>query len=268
MNLPRSPRDFRRFLLSSPSFHAGLWFLCARRSLAAAAPFSTCLQHRNLRTRTSMLAQVLQIFLWNEHLVKNLLISTLAKVIYFKETILQRSTKPLSTSQNRVEISWKKCPPFSNTLLPAQLPRFLWFTTTNRLLSLVTSTNRAPHPLPPIVSITFVRLSPWGYWTIFVAEFHPRPANGCDWNATHALLLRSTATKLRRVGTGHITIFADFRRFRRFVAIFDDLLRFSPFFANFGLTFDVFIENLILWSLFCINIAVICHFSVKIFWNP
>jgi hypothetical protein len=55
-----------------------------------------------------MLAQVLQIFCGKEHLVKKLLISTLDKVIYFKETFFQRSTKPLSTSQNRVEISKKK----------------------------------------------------------------------------------------------------------------------------------------------------------------
>jgi hypothetical protein len=55
--------------------------------------------------RTSMLAQVLQIFLGKEHLVKNWLISTLDKVIYFKGTIFQRSAKPLFTSQNRVEIS-------------------------------------------------------------------------------------------------------------------------------------------------------------------
>jgi hypothetical protein len=36
---------------------------------------------------------------------KNQLISTLDKVIYFKGTICQRSTKPLLTSQKRVEIS-------------------------------------------------------------------------------------------------------------------------------------------------------------------
>jgi hypothetical protein len=52
-----------------------------------------------------MSAQVLQIFLGKKHLVKNWLISTLAKVIYFKGTISQRSTNPLFTSQNRVEIS-------------------------------------------------------------------------------------------------------------------------------------------------------------------
>jgi hypothetical protein len=42
---------------------------------------------------------------WEEHLEKNRLISTLDKVIYFKGTIFQGSTKPLFTSQNRVEIS-------------------------------------------------------------------------------------------------------------------------------------------------------------------
>jgi hypothetical protein len=48
--------------------------------------------------RTSMLAQVLKIFFGKEHLVKNWLISTLDKVIYFKGTNFQRSTKPLFTT--------------------------------------------------------------------------------------------------------------------------------------------------------------------------
>jgi hypothetical protein len=59
------------------------------------------------------------IFLGKEHLVKNRLISTLDKVIYFKGTIFQRSTKPLFTSQNRVEISCKNFSLFSNMLLLA-----------------------------------------------------------------------------------------------------------------------------------------------------
>jgi hypothetical protein len=63
------------------------------------------LAHRNLRSRTSLLAQVLQIFWGKEHLVKNRLISTLDKVIYYKETFLQGSTKPLFTTQNRLETS-------------------------------------------------------------------------------------------------------------------------------------------------------------------
>jgi hypothetical protein len=46
-----------------------------------ASSFKARLPHRNLRTRTSMLALVLQIFLGKEHLVKNQLISTLAKVL-------------------------------------------------------------------------------------------------------------------------------------------------------------------------------------------
>jgi hypothetical protein len=66
-----------------------------------------------------MFAQVLQIFLGKEHLAKNWPISTLDKVIYFKGTIFQRSTKPLFTSQNRVEISWKKLSLFSSMLLLA-----------------------------------------------------------------------------------------------------------------------------------------------------
>jgi hypothetical protein len=52
-----------------------------------------------------MLAQVLQNFLGKEHLVKNWLISTLDKVIYFKGTFFQQSKKLLFTSQNRAEIS-------------------------------------------------------------------------------------------------------------------------------------------------------------------
>jgi hypothetical protein len=52
-----------------------------------------------------MLAQALQIFFGKEHLVKNWLISTLDKVIYFKGTIFQRSTKPLFTSQNILPFS-------------------------------------------------------------------------------------------------------------------------------------------------------------------
>jgi hypothetical protein len=52
-----------------------------------------------------MMAQVLAIFWGKEHLVKKQLISTLDKVIYFKGTLFQWSAKPLSTSQNREEIS-------------------------------------------------------------------------------------------------------------------------------------------------------------------
>jgi hypothetical protein len=52
-----------------------------------------------------MLAQVLQIFLGKEHLVKSWLISTLDKVIYYIGTFLQGSTKLLFTTQNRLETS-------------------------------------------------------------------------------------------------------------------------------------------------------------------
>jgi uncharacterized protein YlzI (FlbEa/FlbD family) len=52
-----------------------------------------------------MLAQVLQIFWGKELLVKNWLNFALDKVIYFKGTIFQWSSKPLFASQNRVEIS-------------------------------------------------------------------------------------------------------------------------------------------------------------------
>jgi hypothetical protein len=69
------------------------------------------------------LAQALLIFLGKEHLLKNWLISTLDKVITFKGAIFEASTKPLFTSQNRVEISCKNLSLFSNTLLLG----FLWF---------------------------------------------------------------------------------------------------------------------------------------------
>jgi hypothetical protein len=43
--------------------------------------------------------------LGEKNLVKNLLISTLDRVIYYNGTFLQGSTKPLFASQNRVETS-------------------------------------------------------------------------------------------------------------------------------------------------------------------
>jgi hypothetical protein len=49
-----------------------------------------------------MFALVQQTFLVKKTLVKRLLISTLDKVIYYKGTFLQRSTKTLCTTQNRV----------------------------------------------------------------------------------------------------------------------------------------------------------------------
>jgi hypothetical protein len=42
---------------------------------------------------------------WGKKLVKSVLISTLDKVFYYVGTFLQGSTKPLFTSQNRVETS-------------------------------------------------------------------------------------------------------------------------------------------------------------------
>jgi hypothetical protein len=52
-----------------------------------------------------MLAQALQTFWAKKTLVKSLLISTLDKVIYYIGTFLQGSTKPLFTTQNRLETS-------------------------------------------------------------------------------------------------------------------------------------------------------------------
>jgi hypothetical protein len=72
-----------------------------------------------------MLAQVLQIFFGKEHLVNNWLISTLDKVIYYKGTFLQGSTKPLFTAQNRLETSWKKFARFFLNMRLLDL-RFLW----------------------------------------------------------------------------------------------------------------------------------------------
>jgi hypothetical protein len=71
--------------------------------------------HRNLSTRTSKFALVQQTFLAKKILVKSLLISTLDKAIFYKGTFLQGSTKPLFTTQNRFETSWKML--FFNMLL-------------------------------------------------------------------------------------------------------------------------------------------------------
>jgi hypothetical protein len=75
---------------------------------------SECSPHRNLSTRTSKFVPVQQTFSAKKILVKSLLISTLDKVIYYDGTIFLQSTKPLFTSQNRVETSWKKFPVFFN----------------------------------------------------------------------------------------------------------------------------------------------------------
>jgi hypothetical protein len=52
--------------------------------------------------------------LGEKHHVKNRLISTLDKVIYFKGTIFQGYAKPLFTSQNTVDISRKNIPFFKH----------------------------------------------------------------------------------------------------------------------------------------------------------
>jgi hypothetical protein len=52
-----------------------------------------------------MFELLLQTFWAKETLVKSLLISTLDKVIYYIGTFLLGSTKPIFTTQNRVEIS-------------------------------------------------------------------------------------------------------------------------------------------------------------------
>jgi hypothetical protein len=50
-----------------------------------------------------MFELLLQTFWPKKTLVKSLLISTLDNVVYYIGTFLQGSTKPLFTSQNRVE---------------------------------------------------------------------------------------------------------------------------------------------------------------------
>jgi hypothetical protein len=60
-------------------------------------------RHRNLSTRTSKFVPVQQTFRAKKTLVKSLLFSTLDNVIYYNGTFFLQSTKPLFTSQNRVE---------------------------------------------------------------------------------------------------------------------------------------------------------------------
>jgi hypothetical protein len=52
-----------------------------------------------------MFVLVRQIVLAEKNLVKCMLISTLDKVIHYKGTFLQGSTKPLLATQNRLETS-------------------------------------------------------------------------------------------------------------------------------------------------------------------
>jgi hypothetical protein len=66
-----------------------------------------------------MLARVLQTFLGKEHLVKNWLISTIDKVIYYKGTIFQRSSKTSVHLTEQGGDQLKKCLPFSNMLVQA-----------------------------------------------------------------------------------------------------------------------------------------------------
>jgi hypothetical protein len=73
----------------------------------------------NLSTRTRMFCAGPANILGEKNLVKSLLISTLDKVIYYEWTFSQGSTKPLFTTQNRVEINWKKLALFPNMLLLA-----------------------------------------------------------------------------------------------------------------------------------------------------
>jgi hypothetical protein len=65
----------------------------------------------SFRSRRSMLAQVLQIFWGKEHLIKNRLISTLDKVIYFKGTIFQ-CLQNLSSVHKKGGDQLKKILPF------------------------------------------------------------------------------------------------------------------------------------------------------------
>jgi hypothetical protein len=60
-----------------------------------------------------------ELLFWGKNLVKSLLISTQDKVIYYKGTFLQDSTKPLLTTQNRFGDQLKKNLPFFNVRLLA-----------------------------------------------------------------------------------------------------------------------------------------------------
>jgi hypothetical protein len=115
-NLATLVRKFPTGLSAAPdSFAVGVTLTVAAAgsssgldvaSLAAPVARLECftgIYHRNLSTRTHMLELLLQTF-WAKKLVKSQLISALEKVIYYIGTFLQGSTKPLFTTQNRVEI--------------------------------------------------------------------------------------------------------------------------------------------------------------------
>jgi hypothetical protein len=58
---------------------------------------------------------------WRKKLVKSLLISTLDKVVYYKGTFLQYSTKPLLTTQNTLEKFEKNFPFFQHASSSAKI---------------------------------------------------------------------------------------------------------------------------------------------------
>jgi hypothetical protein len=101
----------------------------------------TLRDHRNLSTRTSMFKLLLQTFWAKKSLVKSLLFSTLDKVIYNIVTFLQGSTNPLFTTQNRVEISWKKIAHFFQHARSRS--RFLCARHTDRICSKLVARRRA-----------------------------------------------------------------------------------------------------------------------------
>jgi hypothetical protein len=82
----------------------GTFFMTHIKAIKA-KPMGMPFQHRNLRSRTCMFELLLQKFWAKKNLVKSLLISTLDKIIYYIKTFLEGSTKPLFTTQNRVETS-------------------------------------------------------------------------------------------------------------------------------------------------------------------
>jgi hypothetical protein len=100
------------------------WLLWRVRKMVHFGLLQLCKVHRNLSTRTSKFVPVQQTFRAKKNLVKSLLFSTLDNVIYYNGTIFLQSTKPLFTSQNRVETSWKK---FAHFFQHAHSrSRFLW----------------------------------------------------------------------------------------------------------------------------------------------
>jgi hypothetical protein len=87
---------------------------------------------------------------------KSLLISTLDKEIYYVGTFLQGSTKPLFTTQNRVEIAEKNRPFFQHASSSSVAPtismiRTLTFLSKVNQQQYIRRANRADHQGPMLL---------------------------------------------------------------------------------------------------------------------